>query len=229
MRCRGAIVGACCMLVSGLFLTGCAPGAESGGAADPAVTVATVCDVLSVGDVERVVGQKVSSVEFRRYEYRQEGAFDCVIRFQGGLFEDIKIYYQMGYFKGFRSRNYRTPTPETVFAYDEAQPLVAQGVEGEGVLINGESERAAIAWEYPDGHLLSMLAVRQGSPGDQVERRADLEVLRELFDLIAADVPAVAASAAPSSAGGTGTSPTAPVPSQPTSAPATPATARETS
>ena len=114
-----------------------------------------VCDLMSAGDTEAILGQQLRAITFSRHTY-DEGrvALSCYLRLTAGTpYESfptntLEIMYD--------TRSRERELMEEVNAFDgvsNARPVTAHGLEGEGAAYEFSSNYGLI-WRYPDGYTI---------------------------------------------------------------------------
>ena len=148
-----------------------------------------VCELISAGEVEDVVGQQIDSILFWVRSPGDQHELNCHISFvpSDGLFREVSFVYDYDHYGdidvGERS------SFASIAEHRSAVPASVEGVEGQGVTVDNNG-KAALVWSYPDNYGVSVVGARP-NPDDPI-RQEELDVLVALFERIGSKIPEVA-------------------------------------
>ena len=163
----------------------------------------TVCGVVTASQVGEVLRQDIIRYSYSNKIMAPKDAnptpeYPCGIKLGEGQYRWVRITYQSGSGRlagSFLKRSDVTKhtTYEDIAAEDSAQPLLLDGIDGQGVTVQDTDGYASgAAWRYPDGNVLTIGidATEDGPRGnpDDVKAAADLaqKVVPAVPDLAAA-------------------------------------------
>ena len=163
----------------------------------------TVCGVVTASQVGEVLRQDIIRYSYSNKIMAPKDAnptpeYTCGIKLGEGQYRWVRITYQSGSGRlagSFLKRSDVTKhtTYEDIAAEDSAQPLLLDGIDGQGVTVQDTDGYASgAAWRYPDGNVLTVGidATEDGSRDnpDDVKAAADLaqKVVPAVPDLAAA-------------------------------------------
>ena len=163
----------------------------------------TVCGVVTASQVGEVLHQDIIRYSYSNKIMAPKGAnptpeYVCDIKLGEGQYRWVRITYQSGSGRlagSFLKRSDVTKhtTYEDIAAEDSAQPLLLDGIDGQGVTVQDTDGYASgAAWRYPDGNVLTVgIDATEDGPRDNPD---DVKAAADLAQKVALAVPDLAAA-----------------------------------
>lgn len=164
----------------------------------PTMSASTsVCDLLTVSEMETVAGHIPTSF----YGYHKtignthRPNLSCTVRFYRSL-PDINISYEPRVATQVKVPGDEVPYFDTIASLEGASPFTIDSTQGRGIIFQDlRGSAAALAWEYPDGNILSMRMLNHGGSTqhtDPQQRDQNVHILTALIKQVVNRVPSVA-------------------------------------
>ncbi|WP_167150018.1 hypothetical protein [Actinomyces sp. ZJ308] len=188
-----------------LLLSGCSAVTSIRGARASASSTAAVasniplCDLTTVGKVEEKLGQQVEKFTYEHsssYEHNNTpstyASYGCWVY----GFSEHQVETEKFIVKYKTDTDVDVPALYDAHTYAEAKALqrasrfTLDGIQGEGVTIPLETNNWAAVWQYPDGTILTVLAVRNRDT-EKISNGGD--VVTAITEIFAPKVPDIAA------------------------------------
>ena len=163
----------------------------------------TVCGVVTASQISEVLHQDIIRYRYSNKIMAPKGAnptpeYVCDIKLGEGQYRWVRITYQSGSGRlagSFLKRSDVTKhtTYEDIAAEDSAQPLLLDGIDGQGVTVQDTDGYASgAAWRYPDGNVLTIgIDATEDGPRDNPD---DVKAAADLAQKVALAVPDLAAA-----------------------------------
>ena len=163
----------------------------------------TVCGVVTASQVGEVLRQDIIRYSYSNKIMAPKDAnptpeYTCGIKLGEGQYRWVRITYQSGSGRlagSFLKRSDVTKhtTYEDIAAEDSAQPLLLDGIDGQGVTVQDTDGYASgAAWRYPDGNVLTIgIDATEDGPRDNPD---DVKAATDLAQKVAPAVPDLAAA-----------------------------------
>jgi len=157
---------------------------------------ASICDLLTVSEMETVAGHVPTSF----YGYHKtlgdthQPTLSCTVRFYKSL-PEIDITYQPQLASEVKVPGDEVPYFDTIASLEGASPFTIDSIQGRGIIFQDLRGSAALAWEYPDGNILSMHMLNHGGGAehtDPQQRDQNVHILTALIKQVVNRVPSVA-------------------------------------
>ena len=152
-----------------------------------------VCDLATASQIFAATKRKPSSFHSNHKHTETTTKLHCYISFSGSTPSTPMVEIMYDYHTasaigvpGDGSRSF-----DSVAALKSASPLSVDGLEGRGVVITDALGKSAVAWEYRDGHVLSMTMSNQGGNEERLKTQ-NTRILISLLGEIGNKVPSVA-------------------------------------
>lgn len=177
------------VLIACVVLSGCVDSTVNSGTHDSVLGDVSVCELISAGEVEDVVGQQIDSILFWVRSPGDRHELNCHVSFvpSDGIFWEVSFVYDYDHYGdidvGERSKL------SSIAEHRSAAPVSVEGVEGRGVTVDNKG-RPALVWSYPDGYGVSVVGGRPDP--DAPIKQEELDVLIALFERIGQKIPQVA-------------------------------------
>ena len=162
----------------------------------------TVCGVVTASQVGEVLRQDIIRYRYSNKTVALKDAnptpeYTCSIKLDEGEYSWVRITYQAGSGRldGSLKRSDVTKhtTYEDIAAEDSAQPLLLDGIDGQGVTVQDTDGYASgAAWRYPDGNVLTVgIDATEDGPRDNPD---DVKAAADLAQKVVPAVPDLAAA-----------------------------------
>lgn len=163
----------------------------------------TVCGVVTASQVGEVLRQDIIRYSYSNKIMAPKDAnptpeYTCGIKLGEGQYRWVRITYQSGSGRlagSFLKRSDVTKhtTYEDIAAEDSAQPLLLDGIDGQGVTVQDTDGYASgAAWRYPDGNVLTIgIDATEDGPRDNPD---DVKAAADLAQKVVLAVPDLAAA-----------------------------------
>ena len=163
----------------------------------------TVCGVVTASQVGEVLHQDIIRYSYSNKIMAPKDAnptpeYVCDIKLGEGQYRWVRITYQSGSGRlagSFLKRSDVTKhtTYEDIAAEDSAQPLLLDGIDGQGVTVQDTDGYASGAvWRYPDGNVLTIgIDATEDGPRDNPD---DVKAAADLAQKVVPAVPDLAAA-----------------------------------
>lgn len=162
----------------------------------------TVCGVVTASQVGEVLRQDIIRYIYSNKTVALKDAnptpeYTCGIKLDEGEYSWVRITYQSGSGRlaGSLKRSDVTKhtTYEDIAAEDSAQPLLLDGIDGQGVTVQDTDGYASgAAWRYPDGNVLTVgIDATEDGPRDNPD---DVKAAADLAQKVVPAVPDLAAA-----------------------------------
>lgn len=163
----------------------------------------TVCGVVTASQVGEVLRQDIIRYSYSNKIMAPKDAnptpeYVCDIKLGEGQYRWVRITYQSGSGRlagSFLKRSDVTKhtTYEDIAAEDSAQPLLLDGIDGQGVTVQDTDGYASgAAWRYPDGNVLTIgIDATEDGPRDNPD---DVKAAADLAQKVVPAVPDLAAA-----------------------------------
>ena len=163
----------------------------------------TVCGVVTASQVGEVLRQDIIRYSYSNKIMAPKDAnptpeYTCGIKLGEGQYRWVRITYQSGSGRlagSFLKRSDVTKhtTYEDIAAEDSAQPLLLDGIDGQGVTVQDTDGYASgAAWRYPDGNVLTIgIDATEDGPRDNPD---DVKAAADLAQKVVPAVPDLAAA-----------------------------------
>lgn len=162
----------------------------------------TVCGVVTASQVGEVLRQDIIRYSYSNKIMAPKDAnptpeYTCGIKLDEGEYSWVRITYQAGSGRldGSLKRSDVTKhtTYEDIAAEDSAQPLLLDGIDGQGVTVQDTDGYASgAAWRYPDGNVLTVgIDATEDGPRDNPD---DVKAAADLAQKVVPAVPDLAAA-----------------------------------
>ena len=163
----------------------------------------TVCGVVTASQVGEVLRQDIIRYSYSNKIMAPKDAnptpeYTCGIKLGEGQYRWVRITYQSGSGRlagSFLKRSDVTKhtTYEDIAAEDSAQPLLLDGIDGQGVTVQDTDGYASgAAWRYPDGNVLTVgIDATEDGPRDNPD---DVKAAADLAQKVVPAVPDLAAA-----------------------------------
>ena len=162
----------------------------------------TVCGVVTASQVGEVLRQDIIRYIYSNKTVAPKDAnptpeYTCGIKLDEGEYSWVRITYQAGSGRldGSLKRSDVTKhtTYEDIAAEDSAQPLLLDGIDGQGVTVQDTDGYASgAAWRYPDGNVLTVgIDATEDGPRDNPD---DVKAAADLAQKVVPAVPDLAAA-----------------------------------
>ena len=162
----------------------------------------TVCGVVTASQVGEVLRQDIIRYSYSNKTVAPKDAnptpeYTCGIKLDEGEYSWVRITYQAGSGRldGSLKRSDVTKhtTYEDIAAEDSAQPLLLDGIDGQGVTVQDTDGYASgAAWRYPDGNVLTVgIDATEDGPRDNPD---DVKAAADLAQKVVPAVPDLAAA-----------------------------------
>ncbi|MEA1305336.1 hypothetical protein [Actinomyces oris] len=118
----------------------------------------------------------------------------CTVRFYKSL-PDINISYEPRVATQVKVPGDEVPYFDTIASLEGASPFTIDSTQGRGIIFQDLRGSAALAWEYPDGNILSMRMLNHGGSTqhtDPQQRDQNVRILTALIKQVVSRVPSVA-------------------------------------
>ena len=157
---------------------------------------ASICDLLTVSEMETMAGHVPTSF----YGYHKtlgdthQPTLSCTVRFYKSL-PEIDITYQPQLASEVKVPGDEVPYFNTIATLEGASPFSIDNIQGRGVIFRDLRGSAALAWEYPDGNILSMRMLNHGGGTqytDPQQRDQNVRIITALIEQVGNRVPSVA-------------------------------------
>lgn len=157
---------------------------------------ASICDLLTVSEMETMAGHVPTSF----YGYHKiignthRPNLSCTVRFYKSL-PDINISYEPRVATQVKVPGDEVPYFDTIASLEGASPFTIDSTQGRGIIFQDLRGSAALAWEYPDGNILSMRMLNHGGSTqhtDPQQRDQNVRILTALIKQVVSRVPSVA-------------------------------------
>ena len=156
----------------------------------------SICDLLTSSEMETVAGHVPTSF----YGYHKtlgdthQPTLSCTVRFYKSL-PEIDITYQPQLASEVKVPGDEVPYFDTIASLEGASPFTIDSIQGRGIIFQDLRGSAALAWEYPDGNILSMHMLNHGGGAehtDPQQRDQNVHILTALIKQVVNRVPSVA-------------------------------------
>ena len=162
----------------------------------------TVCGVVTASQISEVLHQDIIRYIYSNKTVAPKDAnptpeYTCSIKLDEGEYSWVRITYQAGSGRldGSLKRSDVTKytTYEDIAAEDSAQPLLLDGIDGQGVTVQDTDGYASgAAWRYPDGNVLTVgIDATEDGPRDNPD---DVKAAADLAQKVVPAVPDLAAA-----------------------------------
>ena len=162
----------------------------------------TVCGVVTASQISEVLHQDIIRYIYSNKTVAPKDAnptpeYTCSIKLDEGEYSWVRITYQAGSGRldGSLKRSDVTKytTYEDIAAEDSAQPLLLDGIDGQGVTVQDTDGYASgVAWRYPDGNVLTIgIDATEDGPRDNPD---DVKAAADLAQKVVLAVPDLAAA-----------------------------------
>ena len=162
----------------------------------------TVCGVVTASQISEVLHQDIIRYIYSNKTVAPKDAnptpeYTCGIKLDEGEYSWVRITYQAGSGRldGSLKRSDVTKhtTYEDIAAEDSAQPLLLDGIDGQGVTVQDTDGYASgAAWRYPDGNVLTVgIDATEDGPRDNPD---DVKAAADLAQKVVPAVPDLAAA-----------------------------------
>ena len=157
---------------------------------------ASICDLLTVSEMETMAGHVPTSF----YGYHKiignthRPNLSCTVRFYKSL-PDINISYEPRVATQVKVPGDEVPYFDTIASLEGASPFTIDSTQGRGIIFQDLRGSTALAWEYPDGNILSMRMLNHGGSTqhtDPQQRDQNVRILTALIKQVVNRVPSVA-------------------------------------
>ena len=157
---------------------------------------ASICDLLTVSEMETMAGHVPTSF----YGYHKiignthRPNLSCTVRFYKSL-PDINISYEPRVATQVKVPGDEVPYFDTIASLEGASPFTIDSTQGRGIIFQDLRGSASLAWEYPDGNILSMRMLNHGGSTqhtDPQQRDQNVHILTALIKQVVNRVPSVA-------------------------------------
>ena len=152
-----------------------------------------VCDLATASQISAAIKRKPSSFHSSHKHTETTTKLHCYILFSGSTPSTpmIEIMYDHRAASAIGVPGDGSRSFDSVAALKSASPLSVDRLEGRGVVITDALGKSAVAWEYRDGHVLSMTMSNQGGDEDRLKTQ-NTRILTSLLKQIGNKVPSVA-------------------------------------
>ena len=157
---------------------------------------ASICDLLTVSEMETMAGHVPTSF----YGYHKiignthRPNLSCTVRFYKSL-PDINIIYEPRVATQVKVPGDEVPYFDTIASLEGASPFTIDSTQGRGIIFQDLRGSTALAWEYPNGNILSMRMLNHGGSTqhtDPQQRDQNVRILTALIKQVVNRVPSVA-------------------------------------
>jgi len=157
---------------------------------------ASICDLLTVSEMETMAGHVPTSF----YGYHKiignthRPNLSCTVRFYKSL-PDINISYEPRVATQVKVPGDEVPYFDTIASLEGASPFTIDSTQGRGIIFQDLRGSTALAWEYPNGNILSMRMLNHGGSTqhtDPQQRDQNVRILTALIKQVVNRVPLVA-------------------------------------
>ena len=157
---------------------------------------ASICDLLTVSEMETMAGHVPTSF----YGYHKiignthRPNLSCTVRFYKSL-PDINISYEPRVATQVKVPGDEVPYFDTIASLEGASPFTIDSTQGRGIIFQDLRGSTALAWEYPNGNILSMRMLNHGGSTqhtDPQQRDQNVRILTALIKQVVNRVPSVA-------------------------------------
>lgn len=154
----------------------------------------SVCGLLAGSEMKTIAGQLPKG--FYGYHHNSENVakLSCTIWFYQSL-PDIELSYEPQVASQVKVPGDEVPYFNTIATLEGASPFSIDNIQGRGVIFRDLRGSAALAWEYPDGNILSMRMLNHGGGTqytDPQQRDQNVRIITALIEQVGNRVPSVA-------------------------------------